>query len=319
MICKNCNRENNDNANFCSFCGNSLSKNEYFKTNLNDEEFEEIVYFDPHDDDDFSSNEQENSQYFEFEEDNSDYDDCKNYRDKQGNNHNKKIMAFILVIILVLIAVFLASKIEFLKNDEEEASVSSEETIDSQEDNKIQNDNSKEDKNSQSKSSSDEDSQKINQEKTYEGNKNNEIGALYIKNTECSSILHDSTNKDYGSTRVLDGDFSTVWSEGVSGYGKGGWIRLDFDSIRTVKKIKIVNGLVNKKNGYYNNNRPKSLVLRFSDGSSQVIYLEDDNTGYQVVDIDTVDTSYIKFTIESVYYGSKYNDTCIADIEVLGY
>ena len=86
MICKNCNRENNDNANFCSFCGNSLSKNEYFKTNLNDEEFEEIVYFDPHDDDDFSSNEQENSQYFEFEEDNSDYDDCKNYRDKQGRN-----------------------------------------------------------------------------------------------------------------------------------------------------------------------------------------------------------------------------------------
>ena len=149
--------------------------------------------------------------------------------------------------------------------------------------------------------------------------KSKETQKIYITNSECSSILHDSTNKDYGSTRVLDGDFSTVWSEGVSGYGEGEWIRLDFDSIYTVEKIKIVNGLVNKKNGYYNNNRPKSISLRFSDGSRQTIYLEDDNTGYQVVNIDPVDSNYIEFTINSVYYGTKYDDTCIADIEVLGY
>ena len=106
---------------------------------------------------------------------------------------------------------------------------------------------------------------------------------------------------------------------GFTGYGEGEWIRLDFDSIYTVEKIKIVNGLVNKKNGYYNNNRPKSISLRFSDGSRQTIYLEDDNTGYQVVNIDPVDSNYIEFTINSVYYGTKYDDTCIADIEVLGY
>ena len=104
-----------------------------------------------------------------------------------------------------------------------------------------------------------------------------------------------------------------------SGYGNGEWIILDFDNIYTVKKIKIVNGLVNKKNGYYNNNRPKSLTLQFSDGSSQKINLEDNNTGYQVVNINAVETSYVKFVIDSVYYGTKYDDTCIADIEILGY
>ena len=117
----------------------------------------------------------------------------------------------------------------------------------------------------------------------------------------------------------MDSDFSTVWSEGVSGYGNGEWIILDFDNIYTVKKIKIVNGLVNKKNRYYNNNRPKSLTLQFSDGSSQKINLEDNNTGYQVVNINAVETSYVKFVIDSVYYGTKYDDTCIADIEILGY
>lgn len=41
--------------------------------------------------------------------------------------------------------------------------------------------------------------------------------------------------------------------------------------------------------------------------------------GYQIVDITPVKSDYVKFTIDSVYYGSKYNDTCIGDIEILGY
>ena len=40
---------------------------------------------------------------------------------------------------------------------------------------------------------------------------------------------------------------------------------------------------------------------------------------YQIVNIEPVKSEYVKFTIDSVYYGQKYNDTCIADIEVLGY
>ena len=61
------------------------------------------------------------------------------------------------------------------------------------------------------------------------------------------------------------------------------------------------------------------MILRFSDGSTQTIYLEDNNTGYQVVEIEPVETNYVQFVIDSVYYGSKYDDTCIADIEILGY
>ena len=148
---------------------------------------------------------------------------------------------------------------------------------------------------------------------------NKEVSKLYISNTDCSSILHDSTSINYGSSKAIDGDFSTVWSEGVSGFGQGEWIRLDLDSTYTIEKVKIVNGLVNNKNGYYNNNRPESITLSFSDGSSQSIKLEDNNTGYQIVNIKPVKSEYVKFTIDSVYYGQKYNDTCIADIEVLGY
>lgn len=310
MICKNCNRENNDNANFCAFCGKELDKKDRSKIDLKKDE--DVVYFDPYDDEevdfedyDYEEDEEE-VQNFEFKQD-----------DEKDNNNvdysNKKGIIFISAILLILLVVFIIPKLGILKGDSEVSSTSSvseekAETKAVEEDTKGK---------LEDKDSKNEDLSKDNS--IVSNKKSKETQKIYITNSECSSILHDSTNKDYGSTRVLDGDFSTVWSEGVSGYGEGEWIRLDFDSIYTVEKIKIVNGLVNKKNGYYNNNRPKSISLRFSDGSRQTIYLEDDNTGYQVVNIDPVDSNYIEFTIKSVYYGTKYNDTCIADIEILGY
>lgn len=296
MICKNCNRENRHNANFCSFCGSPLSKE--IDSNIKEfEDDEEIVYFDPYED------EQDDVDDFELEEDENYY----NADSGNNNDNNKKIIAIVSVIAVVLIGMFFISKLDFLDGNSKSSVASSEENVDKEEN---ENAHFKE-----SDSTDIQESEQKSEMKTSE----KEVQTLSITNTECSSILHDSTNKDYGSTRVLDGDFSTVWSEGVSGYGEGEWIRLDLSSIHTVKKIKIVNGLVNKKNGYYNNHRAKSMVLRFSDGSTQTIYLEDNNTGYQVVEIEPVETNYVQFVIDSVYYGSKYDDTCIADIEILGY
>ena len=314
MICKKCNRENRDNANFCSFCGHSLSKNQDSKIDLIKEAFEEnkdVVYFDPYEDEEVEfkdydyEEEDEEVQNFEFKQ-----DEQENNTVDYNNNKNKKGIILISAVLLILLAVFIIPKLGF-SNKDSKVSEASEQKTSTEADNKSEVEDASKDEDL-SEVNSTVDNEELNQEVK-------ETKKIYITNSECSSILHDSTNKDYGSTRVLDGDFSTVWSEGVSGYGKGEWIRLDFDSIYTIEKIKIVNGLVNKKNGYYNNNRPKSLELIFSDGSRQTVYLEDDNIGYQVVNINPVDSNYIEFTIKSVYYGTKYNDTCIADIEILGY
>ena len=93
-----------------------------------------------------------------------------------------------------------------------------------------------------------------------------------------------------------------------------------FDSVYTVKQLKIVNGLINSYDGYYKNNRVASVSIGFSDGSSQIATLKDDETGYQVINLSqSMDTSYITLTINDVYRGYKYNDTCIAEVVVLGY
>ena len=316
MFCKYCGKKIDKNSKFCEFCGRPVGKSDSKKINL--EKDEDLVYIDSHDSTEFNNYDFDNVDDFSYEEN-------FNYNQNNKKSNNKLIMSLSCIIAVFAIA-FIAFKVDlFGTNDNKPVSsisstgsTSENETFSKEENEDSQNiGNTHEYVNNND--SRNEIKQNSNTSNKNQINITKNLNTINILNSECSSILHDSTNKNYGSTKVLDGDFSTVWSEGVSGYGNGEWIILDFDNIYTVKKIKIVNGLVNKKNGYYNNNRPKSLTLQFSDGSSQKINLEDNNTGYQVVNINAVETSYVKFVINSVYYGTKYDDTCIADIEILGY
>lgn len=316
MFCKYCGKKIDKNSKFCEFCGRPVGKSDSKKINL--EKDEDIVYIDSHDSTEFNDYDFDNVDDFSYEE-------SFNYNQNNKKSNNKLIMSLSCIIAVFAIA-FVAFKVDlFGTNDNKPVSsissigsTSENETFSKEENEDSQNiGNTHEYVNNND--SRNEIKQNSNTSNKNQINRTKNLNTINILNSECSSILHDSTNKNYGSTKVLDSDFSTVWSEGVSGYGNGEWIILDFDNIYTVKKIKIVNGLVNKKNGYYNNNRPKSLTLQFSDGSSQKINLEDNNTGYQVVNINAVETSYVKFVIDSVYYGTKYDDTCIADIEILGY
>ena len=300
MFCKHCGKQIDKDSKFCEFCGRPIEK--YGSKKINLEKDEDVVYIESHDDTEFNDYDFDNGDDFNYEE-------KFKYRGHNKNNNNKLIM-ILSCIVVVLAIVFITFELDLFSTNNKKTEVLTSRTESEGENEKPSNEVNDD---SQNIENIDRDNEDIN------NNDSQNLHSINISNSECSSILHDSTNKNYGSTRVLDGDFSTVWSEGVSGYGNGEWIRLDFDNIYTVKKIKIVNGLVNKKNGYYNNNRPKSLTLQFSDGSSQNINLEDDNTGYQVVNINKVETSYVKFVINSVYYGTKYDDTCIADIEILGY
>ena len=316
MFCKYCGKKIDKNSKFCEFCGRPVGKSDSKKINL--EKDEDLVYIDSHDSTEFNDYDFDNVDDFSYEE-------SFNYNQNNKKSNNKLIMSLSCIIAVFAIA-FVAFKVDlFGTNDNKPVSsisstggTSKNETFSKEENEDSQNiGNTHEYVNNND--SRNEIKQNSNTSNKNQVNRTKNLNTINILNSECSSILHDSTNKNYGSTKVLDGDFSTVWSEGVSGYGNGEWIILDFDNIYTVKKIKIVNGLVNKNNGYYNNNRPKSLTLQFSDGSSQNINLEDDNIGYQVVNINKVETSYVKFVINSVYYGTKYDDTCIADIEILGY
>ena len=101
---------------------------------------------------------------------------------------------------------------------------------------------------------------------------------------------------------------------------------LSADSEQYVSGISVLNGFVKYSTGYkywlyYRNNRPKDITISFSDGTSIETTLQDifdqDNYHYQRIDFDSVKfTAYIKITVNSVYPGDKWNDTCISEIQV---
>ena len=211
------------------------------------------------------------------------------------------IIAIIIILILVIALIFKNQSLNVTINNNDLNKITQESK------NKVESNEYKEEQNDDSD----------NNDVTTNNIKMRELN---IVDEDSTSILTDSFKKDYGPYKVLDGDKSTVWAEGVDGPGYGESITLYFDSVHTVKQLKIVNGLINSYDGYYKNNRVASIKISFSDGSSQIAHLSDDNTGYQTIDLGrSVDTDYITLTIDSVYSGYKYDDTCIAEVVVLGY
>lgn len=211
------------------------------------------------------------------------------------------IIAIIIILILVIALIFKNQSLNVTINNNDLNKITQESK------NKLESNEYKEEQNNESN----------NDDVTTNNIKMRELN---IVDEDSTSILTDSFKKDYGPYKVLDGDKSTVWAEGVDGPGYGESITLYFDSVHTVKQLKIVNGLINSYDGYYKNNRVASIKISFSDGSSQIAHLSDDNTGYQTIDLShSVDTDYITITIDSVYSGYKYDDTCIAEVVVLGY
>lgn len=87
-----------------------------------------------------------------------------------------------------------------------------------------------------------------------------------------------------------------------------------YDSI--VKKIAIINGYASDKITYNNNNRIKTVSRTIYDHDvkniieKKLLSLKDDILDYQIFEwnCDTV------FDVDSIYNGTKYNDTCLAEI-----
>ncbi len=136
-----------------------------------------------------------------------------------------------------------------------------------------------------------------------------------------SSRLKPEESLSYEPDLIMDYDTSTAWVEGKANDGIGEWVKFklpDNEKVR-INKIEITNGYQKSEELYYANNRVRKIQIDFSDGTSVIEELADNNFG----DVDTIYlpqeklTSYVKITILDVYAGSKYKDTCISEVNFL--
>jgi hypothetical protein len=144
-----------------------------------------------------------------------------------------------------------------------------------------------------------------------------------------SSVLPADRLGNYGAASAIDNSFSTPWCEGARGSGAGEWIELTFPAPIEVFEIGVNVGYDRAADDadrpeslFTDNNRLKQASLIFSD-AQQAMAVFEDARGIQKISLadapnGPIVTTRIKLIIDDIYRGARFDDTCIAEIEVWG-
>ncbi len=128
-----------------------------------------------------------------------------------------------------------------------------------------------------------------------------------------SSALKEG-DKVYSASNIVDGDMKTCWADGVPGLGVGESITINFDKNYVVNGFRIFTGHHKSDDLFYKNSRPIALRVIGSDGSNEVYNLEDSIYEDDVYFKKPINVTSLKLVIEKVARGTKYEDTCIAEV-----
>lgn len=117
----------------------------------------------------------------------------------------------------------------------------------------------------------------------------------------------------YPADQAVDGIPSTAWAEGVRGPGTGQSFQVTFPEDRHVREIRVLPGYAKTAALFYKYNRPKTLVVEFSDGTRKTLRLADE-PDLERFSVDTTAT-WAKVTIGDVYRGTTRDETYLSEIE----
>ncbi len=132
--------------------------------------------------------------------------------------------------------------------------------------------------------------------------------------TASSTRGTDTEGGEYSAYAVIDKQPLTKWSPKKSQSGIGSWIKISASTTQTVRGVYIENGYPKDAETWRKNNRVKEISIEFSDGTVLKRTLMDQKEAQQVDFGTAINTTYIKITINSIYSGTKWNDTAIAEI-----
>lgn len=152
-----------------------------------------------------------------------------------------------------------------------------------------------------------------------------------IQSIKASSVLREKTKSGqeilydesqlrqtfYGvhESTVNMNTYKRAWAEGVPGPGIGEKLSIVFTF--PTDHMMVLNGYVNLKRMdlYTANNRVKTAVIESKDPQFRIEYTFDDVVCFSEISFPER-TREVTFTIQDVYKGTKYDDTCITAIYV---
>jgi hypothetical protein len=135
-----------------------------------------------------------------------------------------------------------------------------------------------------------------------------------IKSITASSELENR----YLAQNLIDNSYRS-WAEGVDGNGIGEYFTIEFKSLSKISGFGLKNGY-GQLDYYFKNNRVMSFEILFDDNKyGQIIDVKDTYEFEQYILIEPIECTKLTFKINSIYQGTLYNDTCIAEICPIAY
>lgn len=132
-----------------------------------------------------------------------------------------------------------------------------------------------------------------------------------------ASSTYDGDRASHIAYNLIDHRLQSNWTEGVLGHGEGEYVDFTFHTEQPVAGFIIAAGNHSSNMYYTKNSRPKTIMLTFSDGSTEEYTLLDAKKETTVYFDKVVNTNSIRLTIVSVYPGSEWKDTVISEFATL--
>lgn len=129
-----------------------------------------------------------------------------------------------------------------------------------------------------------------------------------------SSSAPASDEVSYDIKQIADAKQSSPWVEGDAGSGLGSWALADLGGEKSVNGFTVWAGVWYSSEYWGRYNRPKLLLVEFSDGTTEEFTLTDEMKPQTVTFKAPKKTSQIKIKVKAVYNGNTFNDTGISEV-----
>lgn len=232
---------------------------------------------------------------------------------------SKRYLGIIGLVILIMALLMAAIWIVFTTMDANERRLQEEREqalLESQEDGSEETDHKDQKGSSEAKGDTEDTADDIRLSFVGEPGDFEQYYKLSIDEASASSVISQE-GVDNSANKAVDGDSKTSWQEGVDGDGIGESVHLKLAKQYMVKYMSFRLGNWNSSEYYEYNNRPKELEITAGD-VTQTVTFPDGQVEYWVEFSKEYPVSEIDVVIRSVYEGSKWDDTCIAEIGIYG-
>jgi hypothetical protein len=158
-----------------------------------------------------------------------------------------------------------------------------------------------------------------------------------LKNVKFFNIKASSAKAGYPAANAFDGDMKTAWVP--EGNGVGSWIEFSTDA-RYVLSAIVVGGYQKSQEAYFNNSRPSMVKIQYFPYKikgedyfvpefemqipDSLIFSDKLHYAKQIFDGFESGDQYwtpqrVRISIEEIFKGKKFQDTCISEIYLIGY